>query len=122
MNVSILSASQGDVDIQNGFTTDGTECHTVAKGVIQPPLLAAESACPTFEEHASSSVEILDELPFPEELFDTPFAIQNNDALSKFYRDAVNACVIVGWRIRPTLVAEHSMLEIVAMVFRKGVS
>ena len=85
-----------------------------------PPLLAAASACPTFEEHASSSVEILDEQLFPEELFDTQIAAHTDDALSQFYRDEVTACVIVGWRIRPTLVAELSLLAIAVMLFRKG--
>jgi len=121
MNVSILSASQGDVDIQSDFTTDGTECHAVAKGVIQPPPWTAGSARPTFEEHASGSVELLDELLFPDEFLDTQIAAQNNDALSQFYRVEVNAFVIVGWKIDPTRVAELSVIEIVLAVFGREV-
>jgi len=120
MSVSILSASQDDVDIQSDFTTDGTECHAVAKGVIQPPPWTAGSARPTFEEHASGSVELLDELLFSDEFLDTQIAAQHNDALSQFYRVEVNAFVIVGWKIRPVFAAALPVLEIATTALRKG--
>ena len=116
MSDQIVSALYDHVDILGNFAHHDTRCCTpprTADFAIGNPLHLQVRDTPNDVESCSPS-SCLD--AFLDEQCET----QDNDALSQFYRNEVNTCAMVGWKIHPTLDAECSVLMIAAMAFRKG--